>query len=366
MPPSDSTIHRYLLLVHRWIALVATILILVVAITGSALVFEGAIDRGLHPELWRVTPTGSPVSFDTLVANARASMPKAQVSGLTLSPVPDRAHVASAGATQIFLNPYTGAVIGTRTIAEWNASLPRRLHVLHVSLMSGKVGGEIVGIVTALAFVLVLTGLVIWWRDKLWRIRWSASWKRIVFDLHHSLGAFAAIILLIISLSGMFIHYPTLSALMSSLNSAPAAPALEQPKADGGAHGISVDSLSRTALATLPGARIMFFSFPAKNTQPYTVAMRFPEDHTPGGRSRVVVDRYRGTILLATSTRQAELGNRIGNAIRSVHTGDLFGKPTEAIWLAAAIILATQGITGVTMWWNGRAARAALQRRSVV
>jgi uncharacterized iron-regulated membrane protein len=356
--------YRFLLVTHRWIALAASILILVVAVTGSALVFEGALDRGFHPELWRVTPVGSPLSLDTLIAHARASAPKTPVTGLTLSPAADRAYVAAAGPSQIFINPYTGAIIGSRTIAEWNATLPRRLHVLHVSLMSGKIGGDIVGVVTALAFVLVLTGLIIWWRDKLWRIRWSASWKRIVFDMHHTLGVFAAIVLMIISLSGLFIHYRALNALMYRLNSAPPAEAPAQPGADDGARDISVDSLNRVALASLPGARIMFFSLPTKSTQPFTVAMRFPEDHTPGGRSRVIVDRYRGTVLLATSTREAELGNRLGNAIRSVHTGDLFGKPTEAIWLAAAIILAMQGITGVTMWWNGRAARAALERRS--
>lgn len=355
--------HAYLLIIHRWIALVATILILVVALTGSALVFEGALDRSLHPELWRVTPAASPVSLDTLIAHARASAPTTPVTGLTLSPAADRAYVAAAGPTQVFVNPYTGAIIGRRTNAEWNATLPRRLHVLHVSLMSGKIGGEIVGVVTALSFVLVLTGIIIWWRDKLWRVRSSASWKRVVFDLHHALGVFAALILMIISLSGLFIHYRSLNALFSSFNSTPPPEAPAQPKADDGAHDISVDSLNDVALATLPGARIMFFSLPPKSTQPFTVAMRFPEDRTPGGRSRVIVDRYRGAVLLVTNTRQAALGNRLGNSIRSVHTGDLFGKPTEAIWLAAAIILAMQGITGVTMWWNGRAARAALKRR---
>ena len=106
----------------------------------------------------------------------------------------------------------------------------------------------------------------------------------------------------------------------------------------------------------------MFLTLPSKPDQPFVAAMRFPEDHTPGGRSRVFVDRFTGVVLSAVSTRRAEPGTRLGNSIRSIHTGDLFGKPTEAIWLAAAIVLASQTITGVAMWWNGRAARAALRR----
>jgi hypothetical protein len=54
---------------------------------------------------------------------------------------------------------------------------------------------------------------------------------------------------------------------------------------------------------------------------PAAVSMRFHEDHTPGGRSRVFVDRYRGTVLLAVSTRTAEPGTGINNLKRSLHTG---------------------------------------------
>lgn len=354
--------HQALLVLHRWVALVATIFIFLVAATGSALVFEGAMDRALSPNLWHVMPGPARVSIDSVIAHAHAAVPAMPVTGVTLSPAPDRAYVAQAGATQVFVNPYTGAVLGQRTIAEWNNTLPRRLHVLHVSLMAGKSGGEVVGIATVLSFLLVLTGIVIWWRDKAWRIRWSASWKRVLFDLHHALGIGAAAIILVITLSGMAIHYQTLNRWMYSLDRTPPPEFPDQPSPRDGASPISADSLYHVATAALPGARVMFLTLPPKGNQPDVAAMRFPEDHTPGGRSRVFVDRYTGAVLLATSTREAQPGTRLGNAIRSIHTGDLFGKPTEMIWLAAAIILATQGMSGVAMWWNGRPARAALAR----
>jgi uncharacterized iron-regulated membrane protein len=354
--------HQALVVFHRWLALIASALILVVATTGAALVFEGALDRALHPGLWQVDPGAAPLSIDSLMARARAAVPTPSITGVTVPPVSDRAYLMQAGATQIFVDPYTGGVRGTRTVDEWNRTLPRRLHVLHVSLMASKIGGEIVGLITISSFVLVLTGAIIWWRDKLWRIRWSASWKRILFDLHHSLGVFAAVILVIISASGMFIHYRGLNSLMYKLDRTPAPPPPRQPVASAELREISVDTLYRVALATLPGARVMFLTLPPKSDQPLVAAMRFPEDHTPGGRSRVFVDRFTGKVLSAVSTRRAERGTRLGNSIRSIHTGDLFGKPTEMIWLAAAIVLASQSITGVAMWWNGRASRAALGR----
>ena len=100
-------------------------------------------------------------------------------------------------------------------------------------------------------------------------------------------------------------------------------------------------------------------SLPTKADQPLAVAMRFPEDRTPGGRSRVLVDRYRGTVLMAQSTREAPARLAINNVMRSVHTGDVLGKPTEFVWLLAALVLAGQAISGTLMWWNARASRAA-------
>jgi uncharacterized iron-regulated membrane protein len=103
---------------------------------------------------------------------------------------------------------------------------------------------------------------------------------------------------------------------------------------------------------------------PPGGNAPAAIALRFPEDHTPGGRSRLFVDRYRGTVLLKASTREAGLGTSLNNLKRSLHTGDVLGKPTEAIWFLAAIALAVQGVTGVLMWWNARAGRAAQRARA--
>ena len=100
----------------------------------------------------------------------------------------------------------------------------------------------------------------------------------------------------------------------------------------------------------------MFISV-ASPKNPVTVAMRFPEDHTPGGRIRVFLDRYSGAVLGVQSTREAPLGTRIDNLKRSLHTGDVLGRPTEIMWLLATLVLVSQVVTGALMWWNARGGR---------
>ncbi len=340
---------------HRWLALVTSLVILALAVTGSALVFEGAIDRAMNPSLWRVAPGGRTLSLDSLA-------PKGATS-LSLPREPDRALVAQDGRSQTFIDPYTGRVLGTRLVADFNRTLPRRLHVLHVSLMGGKAGGAVVGLVTIACLVLVLTGMVLWWPDRIARVRWSASWKRVVFDLHHLLGIVAAVVLLVITASGTVIHYDALGTMVGSLGGGgrpPGAP--KQPPAEAGRTPASLDSALARARQALPGAVPTAISL-GDSARPYVVSMRFPEDRTPAGRSRVYVDRFDGAVLRADATRGAPLGRRLGNVMRSVHTGDVYGKPSQAIWLLASIVLASQVVTGAMMWWNGRAARASGARR---
>jgi uncharacterized iron-regulated membrane protein len=353
-----------LLVVHRYVALVAALVVLVIALTGSALVFEGAIDRALNPQLWRAAPVGPVLPLDTHAAQDAAAA-RGTVGVLSLARNPGVAYVAQSGASQVFVNPYTGAVLGTRTIAEWNRTLPRRIHVLHTTLLAGRTGGAVVGAVTVAVLFLVLSGLWLWWPDKLWRVRWSGSWKRVVFDLHHAAGVFAAVVLLAITGSGLVMHYRSLGGLIARLDASPPARAPAIAGHDSTARTIGFDSVRAVAQAALPGAIPMVVEAEPGGAQPDVVLMRFPEDRTPAGRSRVFVDPYTGSVLLAVSTRTAETGTRISNLVRSVHTGDLFGKPTEAIWLLATLVLASQAVTGALMWWNGRRARAAARRRAV-
>ena len=164
----------------------------------------------------------------------------------------------------------------------------------------------LMALVTLASFLLTFTGIILWWPDKLWRVRWSASWKRIAFDLHHSLGMIASLVLFIITASGMAIHYKVAGKAMAKLNVTPRAQPPNQPAAKGIPTTISLDALAHAAL---PNARITFVSTPPKPAEPFVVAMRFPEDRTPGGRSRVYVDRFRGTLLAAESTREAAMSS---------------------------------------------------------
>jgi uncharacterized iron-regulated membrane protein len=351
---------QFLTLTHRWIAIAVSLFLLGTAASGAALVFEGAIDRGLHPELWRVAAGTQVLPIDTLVARVEAKFPGAKISTVSLAVEPDRAWTISAGAQTFFVNPYTGEVNGTRSAAESQATLARRLHVFHVEFFQGKLGRSFVGALSVVALFLVITGMILWWPDKLLRIHAGASWKRINFDLHHVFGIVTSLVLIVICASGVVVHYDGLAKAIRSLDAQPTAAPPAQPSSIAN-RAPSFDAIATAARAALPEAVISFVAIGGgKNTA--SVGMKFPEDRTPAGRTRVFIDRNSDTVLAIISTRNAQLGTRIDNLKRSLHTGDVFGYASSAMWFVATLAMVSQIVTGLLMWWNARKGRRVARR----
>jgi len=355
--------HRALLVFHRWLALITGVLLILIALSGAVLVFEGpaANANAVH-----VIPGAQLLSLDSLGARAVAAAGGGAVVGVGPGRAPDEASIVGVARdtseTDYIVNPYTGEVLGRDTGPTRLQVIVRRIHQFHTSFLSGSIGNAVVAFLTLSSLVLVLTGLIIWWRDRLWRINWSASWKRIVFDLHHALGVFAAVVLLLITGTGVWMGYSRqIDPLVLALNRTPVPTGRpKEAPPDPGAQPISIDSVVQLAHRVVPGAPVMMVD--VSPDAPAFVALRYPEDHTPGGRSRVFIDRYRGTVLRATNTRTAEAGTRLMNLQRPLHTGDIFGAASQIVWFLAALILASQAVTGIMMWWNGRAARQALAK----
>jgi uncharacterized iron-regulated membrane protein len=360
--------YRGFLVFHRWLALVVSAFLIVIGLSGAVVVLEGPVGQAYATTVVR---GDAPLSLDTLAARAQIVTGPGTVMMMGLGESPDLAWsvlIANAGNPRagprgVMLNPYTGAIVEERKGTPAAISILRAMHQLHTRLLSGGIGNTIVWLATVCALVLVVTGLILWWREKLWRVNATASWKRVNFDLHHALGVFAAIVLLLITSTGIWVHFNQIDGLLRKLDRSPTPPQPVQPATEPGAKPVSLDSLARAARAAIPGAAIMLLQLPPAERAPAMVWMKYPEDHTPAGRSRVTLDKFRGTVLLATSTRTAEPGQHLINIKRALHTGDIYGTTTQIIWALASLVLASQAVTGVLMWWNARAGRRKRDER---
>ena len=340
---------------HLYVGLTIAVLLFIVALSGAALVFEDNIDRALNPTLAHVAVSDRWLPLQDLVARVRVAYPGAQLGSISFPEKPGQSMQISARTNQepmsVYINQYTGQILGNRSGAEREASLARRIHLLHTRLFAGQVGEWIVGVITALTLFMAITGLILWWPRKIIAVMTGASWRRINFDLHNVFGFYASAVFLFIALTGMMISFEGVTdPLVTRLNAAPLPQPPKQSAGGQGAAPITVDELAQRAKEALPGAFLKSLTIPNGGKGVVLAGMKYPEDRTPGGRSRVFLDQYSGQALTVLNTRTAPLGTKIINLKRSAHTGDIFGVATQALYFVTCLMLAGQIVTGFFIW----------------
>ncbi len=333
---------------HMYGAFVAAVFVVVLGVTGSIMAFEDELDHLTNPRLFKVTPAGTPKPLTELGADVLAANPGKHIGGYGMGVRPDLSYYVAVGGTAVFVNQYTGQILGERSGPTWLS----QVHQLHLRLLAGPTGKTIVSWAGVLTLLLSMSGLYLWWPAKRIGINWGAGGRRRWFDVHNSVGILAFVFLFIASLTGIAIGFENVTSPMfyRFTNSQPsrfAVPVTPQP----GARLLTPDDALAMARAAMPGAAPIAVTAPSPKSA-YRVAMRFPEDLTPGGRTRVYVDPYTGTVLQAESSRTTAPGTRIINTNRAIHTGDIFGMPSKILMSLTSLAAIAQVITGVTMWWK--------------
>jgi uncharacterized iron-regulated membrane protein len=335
---------------HLYGALAVGIFVVIIGVTGSIMAFEDDIDRLLNPKLFDVAAEERHMPVAGLLQAAAKAYPGQRVAMMRLPQgLNDSVYFTARGQKQVFLNPYTGAVLGERSSKTWLATV----HTLHLRLLMGESGAAVVTGVTAVLLFLVMSGIFLWWPYKRVTVKWGASASRIHFDLHNTAGIYSALFLLVLGTTGIMIHFGDdiekyLHKSAGTERIGRNIPSVVQP----GAAPITPDQAVEAALAALPGAKAHMISLPPNPKASYLVWMHYPEDLTPGGRSWVNVDQYSGKAVGFQNSRTAPAASRTIIINRAIHTGDILGYPTKILVCLSGLMLIVQAITGYSMWWK--------------
>jgi uncharacterized iron-regulated membrane protein len=347
---------KLLLWLHLVAGLVAAIFLTILGVTGAAMVYEGPIDHALNRKLHHVTPQGRPLGLNELVAQVEKALAPARVTGLFFSSRDDIATKAMLrgpdGTTQaVTANPYTGEIIGS--LATANTLMPK-VHQFHINLLLGKPGKIITSWGAILLIVLALTGIILWWPRKIWKISEWKPGRRANFDLHNALGFWSSIFMLIFGVTGVVIHFDNEAAeWIGRLTHTPATLPIPKPKSSPNAQPASADQLYQAAMHAAPGARVIGILGIGSSREAVRVMMHFPEDYTPGGRTGVYLDPATAEVLMAQTSRDAPPGYRLAKFWnRQLHTGDALGWPSRIVACLASLSLPLLALTGPLIWWG--------------
>jgi uncharacterized iron-regulated membrane protein len=253
---------------------------------------------------------------------------------------------------ELSINPYTGELLGDLEKAN---GLMGYVHGFHTHFLAGKVGSAIVGWSAVCLLLLNLTGIILWWRRKIVRFRWNLNGAAFHFHAHQAVGIYAWAFLMVLSLTGIALHWEGPAGRLADrlTGSPPPAKMLPADPVQAGAVPLESDQLVSIAEKSAPGAQVTVIQLATNPQAPVRIIMKYPEDRTPAGRTNLFLDAYTGKVRQLTDARSAPLSfnlTRLWN--RQYHTGDIFGWPTQLLALVSSLALLIMAITGPMIWYK--------------
>jgi uncharacterized iron-regulated membrane protein len=214
--PQSLYFRKAIFQVHMWAGVGLGLYILMISLTGSALVYRremvSALSRG---------PVGVVIQGQRMTEHELKEAAERAHSGYTVEEVfmprdADRAVEVllrrGGSSRQRLFDPYSGADLGDTEGPAYRFLM--WLAELHDDLLAGRTGRLVNGVGAMFATLMALTGTVLWWPGILnWprslMVDWRRKRRRLNWSLHNALGFWFLLFVLMWGISGIYFSFPS-------------------------------------------------------------------------------------------------------------------------------------------------------------
>src|ERR1700752_756562 len=354
---------------HLPVGVTAGVVILIMCVTGVLLSYEKQITSWADTRGYRSAPPTTETQHlpvETLITKARESRGSTPTA-ITLKSDPSApAEIAFGRDTTLFVNPYTGAILGEgsqktrnffRIVTDWHRWLGARGD-------NRNVARAITGACNLGFLFLVASGFYLWWpRNLNWKAVRNVMWfrrgllsKARDFNWHNVIGFWSAVPLFIIVLSAVVISYTWAGNLVYRIvGETPPAPRANQPApaaSQNKENAQSTDNLNSAwtrAEQKVNDWQSISLQLPAAAAAQLTFNIDRGNGGQPQKRSQLVLDSATNNVVrwepFSTYTR----GRQLRSILRFAHTGEVVGVVGQTI--AALVSAGGPGlvITGLAL-----------------
>ncbi|WP_207426741.1 PepSY domain-containing protein [Pedobacter sp. SYSU D00535] len=281
--------------------------------------------------------------------------------------------------TQYMINPYTGEILGdsksSKTTADAVMQFMFSLHrwllldkieePLFGELENRKLGSYISGTATILFTLGVITGIVIWFPQRIrnWKqglkVKTSGNWKRTNHDLHNSLGFYSCLLLLLMGLTGPQWSFPWYrEGLRKALGTHQAeGPGKQQEQPSSEVPSITASTLSVAELVSLANKQLPYegdytISLPRDSSGTVNIMKNKIGFFAPAAADKLVLDQYSGAVLTKEIFAEKPFNERVSGSIKALHIGDVYGLFSKILYFFACLIATSLPVTGTLIWIN--------------
>ncbi|GAA1670433.1 hypothetical protein GCM10009830_15420 [Glycomyces endophyticus] len=404
-PRFPAALRQPLLRLHFYAGILIAPFLLVSALTGLAYALSYPIEDALYADLRTVDPGGEPLTLANQVGAVTEAHPDWSVTAVRPAAEPDASTavlvddgvVRESGAVAVvYVDPYTGELLGDSTtygssqagpVREWISTLHRNLHL-------GEPGRLYSELAASWLWVVALGGLVLWIARRqrtrtarrlqgggsrgFWWPRPAGSGRSRTLAWHGPVGVWLVLVLLFLSVTGVTWsryageHVAELRAALSWTT-----PAIEVDSgASAGDHaghdamtGMATSAYSITLLDSVYAAALdadmadpMQITLPTGSATQYLVSEQ--RRSAPLEQDQMVVDTASGAPQVADELRFADwpVMAQATSVLIAAHMGLLFGLANQLVLAAAMVLLVLVIAWGYRMWWQRRPKGAVVGR----
>lgn len=370
--------------IHLWLGLAAGLIFFVECLSGTLLVFEDEITEIAHAKRYFVSyEKRAPLELDKLTAVVKSELPKAKITGVKVYNDPSRTieiSVSSGGGDRkgakpipakgkkgggkggkkvvLFLNPYTAEITAKQDPSE--KTFFKLMLEVHQTLLAGETGKTILGISTFVVFVILITGVILWFPKKnkqlkaRLKIKTDGSWKRINHDLHIVLGFYCTVFIFIFLLTSLCWSFKwantALYTITGSKPGLPEKPSSVSPAQDKAA--ISYEQALHSGQEQFKKAPYWTIAMPEDKDGTVTVTSASLDALHRNGFDNISLDQRTGEVLQVTRLKDLPGGWQLRRYMKPIHTGAIGGLPTKFLAFFVCLISASFPITGTILWLN--------------
>lgn len=378
---------------HLWLGLASGLIVFIVSITGCLFAFQKEISEVLYKDMLFVTPQSTPMLAPTILQEkAQAAIGKEKaISYMTFYRQPDRAWefsfykegnekaITVFGAVDyygsVFVNPYTGAVTG---VHDYTRDFFVIVKYIHWSLLlNHPIGAQIVGWSTLIFVILLISGLILWWpkkwtkstREQSFKIKWSAKFKRVNYDLHNVLGFYSMLVALVLALTGMvwaFTWFQSTVYVIAARSVTPpnhktfTSDTLQLPSAKG------FDIAYNYLLKEMPDAQRFGASAPAAAASAPLYMSAYFGKETYYDRDDFQFDKNTGKMLGRVTDNERNAGEKLIGMNYDIHVGAIGGLAGKILAFIISLICASLPVTGLLVWLNKGKKKKPKAERKVI